>query len=121
MLPGDGSSREDETIFVPTGTKGLAIFYALHRDEKVYGEDVKSCNPDRWDSIQPGPWQLVAFRGGQRACLGEPKTLIEASYTLIRLAQTFRRVERRDDRVCEGDQRLTAKRVHGCIIALIPV
>lgn len=71
----------------------MAEFYTLHRDKEVYGEDVENFNPDRWESIRPGPWQFMAFGGGQRVCLGQQKALAEASYTLIRLAQAFQRVE----------------------------
>ena len=121
ILPGGGGSRGDQPVFVTAGTKILANFYALHRDEKVYGENVEIFDPDRWDSIQPGPWQFMAFGGGQRACLGQQKAFIEASYTLVRLAQNFKRVESRDDRDWAGDQKLTAKNVHGCKVALTPV
>ena len=114
-----GGSRGNQPIFVPAGTKILADFYALHRDKAVYGENVESFNPDRWDSIQPSSWQFMAFGGGQRACLGQQKAIIEASYTLIRLAQSFKRIESRDDRDWAGDQKLTAKNVHGCKVALI--
>ena len=61
----------------------------------------------------------MAFGGGQRACLGQQKALAEASYTLIRLAQTFKRIESRDDREWAGDQKLTAKNAHGCKVAMI--
>lgn len=98
----------------------MADFYTLHRDKEVYGEDVENFNPDRWESIRPGPWQFMAFGGGQRVCLGQQKALAEASYTLIRLAQAFQRVESRDDRDWAGDQKLTARNAHGCQVAMIP-
>ena len=120
ILPVGGGSRGDQPVSTPAGTKILVDFYTLHRDETVYGENVEEFKPDRWDSIKPGPWQFMAFGGGQRACLGQQKALTEASYTLIKLARAFKRVESRDDREWAGDQKLTARNAHGCKIALIP-
>lgn len=43
-------------------------------------------DPERWNSVQPGPWQDMAFGGGMRACLGRYKALGEASCVILRLA-----------------------------------
>lgn len=102
ILPTGGGSTDKGQVFVPAGTKVLANFYAL-RDRNVLGDNVEEFYPDRWQAIKPGPWQFMAFGGGQRACLGQKKALGEASYTLTKFAQTFERIDSRDDREWAGD------------------
>ena len=120
ILPTGGGSAGDKPVFAPAGTRIMVDFYTLHRNEAIYGPDPEKFNPDRWDSIQPGPWQYLAFGGGMRACLGRQKTLAEASCTLTRLAQTFKRIESRDDRDWAGELQLVTKNVHGCKVAFTP-
>ncbi|KAI4125118.1 MAG: hypothetical protein LQ338_004446 [Usnochroma carphineum] len=119
-LPTGGGVNGDQPVFVPTGTTVISNFYALHRDQDVYGENIEAFDPDRWMNIQPNPWQFMGFGGGQRACLGQPKALSEASYALVKLAQAFKQLESRDPREWAGDQKLTAKNVNGCKVAFIP-
>ena len=61
ILPTGGGPKGTSPIFAVAGTQILANFYALHRDESVYGPDVENFKPDRWDLIKPGPWQYMAF------------------------------------------------------------
>ena len=98
----------------------MSDFYALHRDEAVYGPEVEKFNPDRWALINPGPFQFMAFGGGMRACLGQQKALVEAACTLIRIGQAFKGIESRDDREWAGDQKLVARNANGCKVALMP-
>ena len=74
---------------------------------------MENFDPDRWDSIQPGPSHYVSFGGGQHGCLGKQKTLAEAPYTVIRLARSFEEIESGDEQDWAGDQKLTTKNVHG--------
>ncbi|KAI9705363.1 MAG: hypothetical protein M1820_005193 [Bogoriella megaspora] len=119
-LPTGGGISGDKPILCPAGTQVFCNFYALHRDEKVFGPNVEEFQPDRWESIQPGPWQYIPFGGGMRSCLGQQKALGEASCVLIRLAQAFDRIESRDGEDWAGDQKLVAQNVNGCKVALIP-
>ncbi|MCJ1380961.1 hypothetical protein MMC17_004070 [Xylographa soralifera] len=119
VLPTGGGFDGQSPVFAAVGTEILADFYALHRDESVYGPEVEDFKPDRWDTIKPGPWQYMAFGGGMRACLGQQKALAEASCFLIRMAQAFRKIESRDERDWAGDQKLVARNVNGCKVALI--
>ena len=114
VLPTGGGSDGKSPVFAAAGTKILADFYALHRDELIYGPEVENFKPDRWDTIKPGPWQYMAFGGGMRACLGQQKALAEASCFLIRIVQAFGKIESRDERDWAGDQKLVARNVNGC-------
>lgn len=120
QLPTGGGSEQDLPIFVPKGTIVLMSYYALHRDSSVFGEDVEEFRPERWQSIKPRSWEFMGFGGGSRACLGQQKALVEATYVLVRLAQKYRTCESRDDRAWEGEMKLTCKSKHGCKVAFLP-
>ena len=93
-------------------------YYALHRDPAVFGDDVESFRPERWETIKPGQWEFMAFGGGNRACLGKQKVLVEAAHVLLRLAKTFTTLESRDDKPWKGELKLTCKSANGCKVAL---
>ncbi|KAL8951372.1 MAG: hypothetical protein Q9222_002649 [Ikaeria aurantiellina] len=112
ILPTGGGVHGDRPVFVAAGTRTLSNFYALHRGQDVWGKNVEEFDPSRWHRLQPGPWQFMGFGGGQRACLGQQKALMEASYALIKFGKTFERLESRDGSDWAGEQKLTAKNVH---------
>jgi len=102
------------------GTRLFANFYGLHRDKEVFGADSEEFKPDRWDDVEPTPWEFMPFGGGPRGCAGEHKAWAEASYTLAKIAQAFQRLESRDSKDWAGQFKLTARNVNGCKVALIP-
>lgn len=118
ILPVGGGPDLNAPIFVTKGTKVEVGQYSLHRDPRVFGEDTEAFRPERWDSINPSHWELMAFGGGSRACLGRQKSLVEAAYVLARLARQFPRLESRDDEEWKGDMKLTCKSANGCKVAL---
>lgn len=120
VLPKGGGTSGKSPVYVAEGTTLIFSFYSLHRDSFVFGEDVESFNPDRWEVIKPGPWEYMVFGQGQRACLGQQKALVEASYLLVRMALAFQRIESRDDQPWAAAERLTTSNANGCKIALIP-
>ncbi|KAF2256069.1 putative cytochrome 52A12 [Trematosphaeria pertusa] len=81
-LPVGGGPNKDLPVFVPRGILVVMSYYALHQDPAVFGEDAEDFRPERWDKIRPGQWTFMAFGGGNRACLGQPKVLVEAAYVL---------------------------------------
>ncbi|TGO49137.1 hypothetical protein BOTNAR_0442g00080 [Botryotinia narcissicola] len=116
ILPRGGGTNGKSPIFAPKGTTIYTNQYVLHRDEKVFGNDVESFNPDRWDSVncKPTSWEYMPFGGGPRACVGQQKALVEAAYTVAKIAQVYKGLESRDDRDWEDEWKLTAKNVNGC-------
>lgn len=50
-------------------------------------------SPERWQNWQPKPWQYIPFNGGPRICVGQQFALTEMGYTIVRLLQTFDRLE----------------------------
>ncbi|TGO70696.1 hypothetical protein BELL_0682g00030 [Botrytis elliptica] len=122
ILPRGAGINGESPIFAPKGTTIYTNQYALHRDEKVFGNDVESFKPDRWDSVncKPTSWEYMPFGGGPRACVGQQKALVEAAYTIAKIAQVYKGLESRDDRDWEGEWKLTAKNVNGCKVVCIP-
>ena len=118
-LPVGGGKSAKSPVFVSKGTSLLFSFYSLHRDPSVFGKDVEIFDPDRWDTIKPGPCEFMVFGSGPRACLGQQKALVEASYVLVRTALEFQRIESRDSRPWAAAERLTTSNANGCKIALI--
>jgi len=59
--------------------------------------DYLSFVPERWDSWTPRSWTYIPFNGGPRICIGQQFALTEMAYTVVRILQTFERVESRND------------------------
>jgi len=117
-LPTGGGPDGQSPIFAAAGT-GLQInFFTLHRDTEVFGPNVEEFDPGRWDKINPDKWEFLPFGGGYKACMGQQKALIEASYILVRIAQSFDNLESRDDREWEGELKLTCRNANGCKVSL---
>ncbi|TGO61344.1 hypothetical protein BCON_0028g00320 [Botryotinia convoluta] len=122
ILPRGGGTNGESPIFAPKGTTIYTNQYALHRDEKAFGNDVESFKPDRWDSVncKPTPWEYMPFGGGPRACVGQQKALVEAAYTVAKIVQVYKGLESRDHKHWEGEWKLTAKNLNGCKVVCIP-
>ena len=105
-------------VYAPKGTELRTSFYALHRDPAVFGPAPEQFNPDRWDTIKPGPFEYVPFGGGPRVCIGQEKALRETSYALVRFVQEFEDIENRDDEEWQGEIQLTMRSLHGCKVAV---
>ncbi|QSZ31172.1 hypothetical protein DSL72_000735 [Monilinia vaccinii-corymbosi] len=119
-LPTGGGPDGTAPVFIPTGTRISTNFYTLHRDKSVFGDDIESFNPDRWNSISPSNWEFMPFSHGPRSCAGRHKALGEASYIIARMAVQFERIESRDYRPWTEDVKLVAKNGNGCQVALCP-
>jgi cytochrome P450 len=117
-LPVGGGNNQDESIYVPKGAQVSMSYFALHRDPAVFGADVEEFRPERWDHIKPDQWEYLPFGGGNRACLGQQKVLVEAAYVILRMASTFDKLECQDDLPWKGELKLTCKSAHGCKVSL---
>lgn len=65
--------------------------YITSRKKAVYGHDANAFRPERWETGELADigWGYFPFSGGPRQCLGEDFALMEVSYTIVRLLQTF--------------------------------
>ncbi|KAF2111409.1 cytochrome P450 alkane hydroxylase-like protein [Lophiotrema nucula] len=117
IIPTGGGPSGTSPIFVPAGSEFLPSFYVLHRDPAVFGPDVESFEPDRWNSIKPTQWEFMGFGGGPRSCLGKEKSLVEGAYVLAKLAGKFEKLEARDEKEWIGESKITCANKHGCKVA----
>ncbi|TAQ88476.1 hypothetical protein B7494_g3183 [Chlorociboria aeruginascens] len=96
IIPLGGGPDGKCPVFVKKGQRVGYSVYAIHRRKDFYGEDAEYFRPERWETIRPG-WENLPFNGGPRICIGQQFALTEASYTIIRLLQSFEAIESRDD------------------------
>ena len=61
----------------------------LHRRPDIWGGDAENFIPERWEKINPSPWEYLPFNRGPRNCLGQVMASFFMSYTLVRLIQKF--------------------------------
>ena len=75
--------------------------FVLQRREDIYPDpstgfpDYLDFVPERWDHWTPKPWTYIPFNGGPRICIGQQFALTEMAYTVVRILQTFERLESR--------------------------
>jgi cytochrome P450 len=99
-LPTGGGADGKSPIFVKKGAPIGYCVYAMHRRKDLYGSDAEKFRPERWDpnvdnevSLKNIGWGYLPFNGGPRVCLGQEFALLETSYVIVRLLQTFREFE----------------------------
>lgn len=65
--------------------------YVNSRKKNIYGSDAYDFRPERWETgeLANVGWAYFPFSGGPRKCLGEDFAIMEASYTIVRMLQTF--------------------------------
>ncbi|TGO72423.1 hypothetical protein BELL_0456g00040 [Botrytis elliptica] len=117
VLPRGGGPDETSPVMVKKGTLVQYSSYGLHRRKDIYGEDADQFRPERWEKLRAG-WEYIAFSGGPRICIGQQFALTEASYTTIRLLQTFSRMEARDQKPFTEWLTLTLSNKWGCQVGL---
>jgi cytochrome P450 len=69
--------------------------YVMHRRQDIWGEEAEEFHPDRWIHRKLG-WEMIAFGGDPRVCLGQLFALNKVSYVLVRFLQRFERIEALD-------------------------
>lgn len=116
ILPTGGGPDGKSPIFLAKGTVVVYNAYAMHRSTDLWGPDASKFIPERWEKEAKLPSKFVPFGGGSRICPGreshhlyishkdladegntEQLALIESSYLIIRILQTYSVLENRDD------------------------
>ncbi|KAK0646880.1 n-alkane-inducible cytochrome P450 [Cercophora newfieldiana] len=94
ILPRGGGPDGRSPVLIPKGSGVGWSTYHLHRLESLYGPDSRVYRPQRWESgelikkVGLGAG-FVDFNAGPRVCLGKDFALMQASYAIIRILQTF--------------------------------
>ncbi len=118
---GGPSGYGTSSIYVRKGDIISFSFYALHRRQDLFGNDANVFRPERWENLRPGHWSYLPFGGGPRVCPGQQLALTEVGYTVVKILQTFQKIENRDP-VLEfvEDYKITTDSRNGAKVGLIP-
>ena len=76
---------------IPRFTEVIVNMYAIHRNQKTWGEDSLEFNPRRCPVVSTqGPPNAFPFGAGARSCIGRPLTMHELHHVLLPVLQTFK-------------------------------
>ncbi len=103
ILPTGGGPDGTSPILVRKGELVVFSQYVNSRRKNIFGPDAEEFRPERWETgeLENVGWAHFPFIGGPRQCLGEDFALMEISYTVVRLLQTFGVVELPEGEVVE--------------------
>ncbi|KAI9886373.1 MAG: hypothetical protein M1823_001827 [Watsoniomyces obsoletus] len=107
-LPRGGGPDGSQPIGTPKDTPIAYSVLSMQRRPDLYPPPsetfapVLDFSPERWEHWTPKSWQYIPFNGGPRICIGQQFALTELSYTIVRVLQTFERVEPRSEVVRDG-------------------
>lgn len=101
ILPTGGGPDGTNPIMVRKGEMVVFSQYVNSRVRNLFGPDADDFRPERWETGELADigWGYFPFNGGPRQCLGEDFALMEVSYTIVRLLQTFKTI-----RLPEGER-----------------
>lgn len=91
-VPTGGGPDGKQPIAIMKGEQVAWSPYVLHRRHDIWGEDADEFRPDRWIGRKLG-WEMNAFGGGPRVCLGQQFALNEVGFVLARFLQRYDRIE----------------------------
>ncbi|KAF8654871.1 hypothetical protein AX16_003332 [Volvariella volvacea WC 439] len=86
-------------FYVPTQAKTIYSAWMMHRRKDLWGPDALMFDPDRFldhrldEYFTPNPNIFLPFSTGPRTCLGQPFAYNEISFFLVRLLQSFEKIE----------------------------
>ncbi|CAG8597020.1 3071_t:CDS:2 [Cetraspora pellucida] len=68
--------------------------YTMGRDEKIWGEDAKQFNPQRFldseDGLRPNQFKFASFHAGPRICLGQQLATLEVIMLVAMMLREFK-------------------------------
>jgi cytochrome P450 len=118
-LPLGGGPDGKLPMLVRESTQVMYHPFAMHRREDLFGPNPEEFDPDRWDDLKPG-WEYVPFNGGPRICLGKEFAIVQASYIIIKLVQSFGAISSMDTREWTEFYTLVASSKHGTQVSIVP-
>ncbi|CZT00411.1 related to n-alkane-inducible cytochrome P450 [Rhynchosporium agropyri] len=95
VLPTGSGKDGKQPVAVMKGEQVGYHSYVMHRRQDIWGEDADVFRPSRWEGRKLG-WEMNAFSGGPRVCLGQQYALNEASFFIVRVLQRFDKIEALD-------------------------
>lgn len=116
-LPLGGGSDGKSPIYVRKGDMVQVTKTVIQRDKEYWGEDADEFRPERWANDKHF-WNFVPFGGGPRRCPAQFMVQTESAYMIVRLAQTYRRIEPRDSNPYKAVMRVGPSNKTGVLVAL---
>ncbi|KAK8868396.1 cytochrome P450 family protein [Apiospora arundinis] len=92
VLPVGGGPDGKSPVAVRKGELIAMSQYVMNRREDIWGPDAAEFRPSRWEGEKLG-WHYIPFSGGQRICMGQQYALNEIAFAIVRILQTFDRIE----------------------------
>jgi cytochrome P450 len=92
ILPRGGGEDGSEPVLLQKGDLIMVFTFGILRSPRLWGEDAREFNPDRWNDGRRS-WDFIPFGGGPRICVGQQFALIEGAYALVRMMQEFKDIE----------------------------
>lgn len=118
-LPRGGGPDGQSPVAVRAGTSVVWSVYALNRSPALYGDDWAAFRPERWENARAATTaHFMPFGSGPRSCIGQQMAQTEISYVLLRLLQTFERLESRDDRPFREAEAVSFYSAHGTLVGM---
>ena len=79
-------------VTIPKGTVIFIAIAAVNFDEEIWGPDVDTFNPDRWDKLpeKVSNYNYLTFLQGPRSCIGRKFAETEMKVLLVKLIQRLR-------------------------------
>lgn len=79
-------------ITIPKGTVIFVAIAAINFDENVWGPDVDTFNPDRWEKLPEtvSNYNYLTFLQGPRSCIGRRFAETEMKVLLVKLIQRLK-------------------------------
>ncbi|OLN96597.1 Cytochrome P450 52A5 [Colletotrichum chlorophyti] len=118
-LPVGGGPDGKSPVFIPKGTMVRWSSYRMQRRKDLFGEDAHEFRPERWEERRPG-WDYIPFSGGPRICIGQQFALTQMSYFVVRILQTFKVIEPRDERPLLQTVGITIKLPNDVLLGFTP-
>ena len=108
---------------IPKGTLIFVPLMAFHFDETVWGPDVDTFNPDRWEKLPEAVsnYSYLTFLQGPRSCIGRKFAEVEMKVLLVALIQRIHFDEVVKGRIVEKTSVITTRPKNGMHLKLSAV
>ncbi|XXG97961.1 hypothetical protein Hte_004277 [Hypoxylon texense] len=119
VLPLGGGPDGKSPVFVTKGTLVRYLPWTIHRRRDIYGDDADEFRPERWEVLRL-TFEYVPFNAGPRICVGQQFALTQLAFVTFRLLQTFKTIERKDDRPPIQKIGINTSMLYGCWVSMTP-
>lgn len=123
VLPRGGGEDGAAPVFVPRGAPVVLGTWCMNHCTEIWGDDVECFRPERFSAATSGSKatteettssdsrgeartpdaglprvgkEFLPFYAGPRTCPAQQQAMVQATYVLVRLAQTYEKIENRD-------------------------